>query len=98
MAPIDTANVWSDEAAEQLAQYNLRKKSILNMKQQCNVPYNPLLVVNNIVEVENKDLNMKRERYVVENISYTSGSSTMQIEISNITNLPLIGGVNYGGQ
>lgn len=98
MAPIDTANVWSDEMAEELAQFNLRKKSILNVKQQCTVPYNPLLMVNNIIEVDNKELNMKRERYIINGISYTSGSATMTIDIANITNLPLIGGINYNGQ
>ena len=98
MAPIDTASVWSDEMAEELAQFNLRKKSILNVKQQCTVPYNPLLMVNNIIEVDNKELNMKRERYIINGISYTSGSATMTIDIANITNLPLIGGINYNGQ
>jgi hypothetical protein len=98
MAPIDTPNVWSDENAEEFANSNLRKKSILNMKQQCTVPYNPLLMVNNIVEVENNDLKMKRNRYVINSISYTSGSATMSIEISNISNLPFIGGINYAGQ
>lgn len=98
MMPIDTANVWSDEMAEELAQYHLRKKSILNMKQQCSVPYNPFLMVNNLIEIENKDLDMKRSKYIINSISYTSGSPTMQIEISNITNLPFIGGIKYDGQ
>lgn len=98
MAPIDTANVLSDESAEELAKFHLRKKSILNMKQQCNVPYNPLIMVNSIVEIENKDLNMEREKYMVNSVSYTSGSATMQIDIANITNLPTVGGINYNGQ
>ena len=98
MPPIDTANIWSDEMAEELAQFHLRKKSILYMKQQCTVPYNPLLTVNNIIEVENEDLNMERSRYIINSISYTSGSATMSLEISNVTNLPFIGGINYNGQ
>ena len=68
------------------------------MKQQCNVPYNPLIMVNSIVEIENKDLNMEREKYMVNSVSYTSGSATMQIDIANITNLPTVGGINYNGQ
>lgn len=98
MSPINTPNIWSDEMAQELADFNLRKKSILNMKQSCTVPYNPLIIVNNIVEVENKELNMKRSRYIVNSVSYTSGSATMSIEVSNLTNLPSIGGINYGGQ
>ena len=62
------------------------------------MPYNPLLVVNNIIEVENVDLNLRRNKYIVNAISYTSGSATMSIEISNITSLPSIGGINYDGQ
>ena len=68
------------------------------MKQQCSVPYNPFLMVNNLIEIENKDLDMKRSKYIINSISYTSGSPTMQIEISNITNLPFIGGIKYDGQ
>ena len=98
MPPIDTANIWSDDMAQELADYHLRQKSILSLQQSCTVPYNPLLMVNNIIEVENQELNMQRNRYLINGISYTSGSATMQIEISNITNLPMIGGINYAGQ
>ena len=98
MPPIDTANIWSDDMAQELADYHLRQKSILSLRQSCTVPYNPLLMVNNIIEVENQELNMQRNRYLINSISYTSGNATMQIEISNITNLPMIGGINYAGQ
>ena len=98
MAPIDTANIWSDEMAQELADFNLRKQTILNMQQQCTIPYNPLLAVNNIIEVENNDLNIRRSKYIINSISYTSGSATMSIEISNLTSLPSIGGVKYDGQ
>ena len=53
MPPIDTANIWSDDMAQELADYHLRQKSILSLQQSCTVPYNPLLMVNNIIEVEN---------------------------------------------
>ena len=98
MSPIDTANVWSDEMAQELADYNLRQKSILSLQQSCNVPYNPILMVNNVVEIENTELHMKRNRFLINGVSYTSGSAVMQIDISNITNLPIIGGINYAGQ
>lgn len=97
MSPIDTANIWSDDMAQELADYNLRQKSILSLQQSCSVLYNPILMVNNIVEIENEELDMKRNRYLINGISYTSGSITMQIDISNITNLPIVGGINYAG-
>lgn len=98
MSPISTANIWSDEVAQEFADFNLRQKSILTLQQTCTVPYNPILMVNNIVEIENNDLNIQRSRYLVTSISYTSGSATMSIDVANITNLPVIGGINYGGQ
>ena len=98
MAPIDTANIWSDEMADELANFHLRKYTILSMQQQCTIPYNPLLAVNNIIEVENTDLNMKRNKYIINGISYTSGSPTMSVNISNISSLPLAGGIRYDEQ
>lgn len=98
MAPIDTANVFSDEMADEQANFHLRKHTILNMQQQCTIPYNPLLTVNNIIEAQNSDLNMKRNKYIINGISYTSGSAIMSIEISNISSLPLIGGIKYDEQ
>ena len=92
-APIQNPNIWSDEMAEDLAKYNLRKKSILALKQTINVPFNPLLMVNNLVEIKNKDLNMDRQRFIINSISYTSNSPTMAIEVVNIDELPIIGQV-----
>lgn len=91
--PIENANVWSDDMAQELADFHLRNKSILTLKQQIEVPYNPMLIVNTVVELENKELAMKREKYIIKSISYTSGSATMSIEIANLDNLPLIGGL-----
>ena len=98
MAPITDANIFSDDGAKELANYHLRKQTILHVQQQYEVPYNPLLAVNNIVEVENKELDLHRSKYIINGISYTSGSATMTIEVSNITSLPSIGGINYDGQ
>jgi hypothetical protein len=55
-------------------------------------------MVNNIIEIDNTDLNMKRSRYIINGISHTSDQPTMSIEITNIANLSFIGGVKYNGQ
>jgi hypothetical protein len=65
MSPINSANIFSDEQAEELAKFYLRSKTVYNIKQTCTVPYNPFLIVNNIIEIANKDLNMKRDRYII---------------------------------
>lgn len=92
-APIQDPNIWSDEMAEDLAKYNLRKKTILALKQNINVPYNPLLMVNNLIEISNKDLNIDKEKFLINSISYTSNNPTMTIEVININELPIIGQV-----
>ena len=98
LQPINSPNISSDEMAQELADFNLRNKTILSTKQTLEVTYNPLLFVNNIIEITNKELGMHRDRYIINSISRTSGSATMQIDISNLTNLPIIGGINYNGQ
>lgn len=94
--PIDNPNIWSDESAEEYANYTLRKSSILTLKQSIQVVFNPLLTVNNLLEIENEDLLMKREQYIINNINFNSGSGMMSVEIANLSNLPIIGGINYG--
>lgn len=94
MEPISDANVYSDEMAQELANYHLRKKTTLFLTQQIEVPFNPILMVNNIIEIENEDLQMKREQYIINGVSYTSGSATMTISITNLNNLPFVGGIN----
>lgn len=92
-SPISNANIWSDEMAEDLARYNLRKKSIIALKQTINVPFNPMLMVNNLIEIKNTDLNMDRQRFIINSVSYVSGSATMSIEIVNVDQLPIVGQV-----
>lgn len=95
--PIDSPNVWSDKMAQDLADYNLKLRSILQLKQTVTVPYNPILSVNNIIEITVLDLGMKREQFLINSISYTSGSPTMNLEIVNLNYLPTIGGVGMTG-
>lgn len=94
MPPINDANVWSDDMAKELATYHLRKHTIIPLTQQMEVPYNPILMVNNVVEIDNEDLQIKREKFLINNISYTSGSGVMSINVSNLDSLPIIGGLN----
>lgn len=57
------------------------------------MPYNPLLSVNNIIEITIKKLKIERKRFLINSISYVSRDSAMVIGITNIDELPIIGGV-----
>ena len=92
-APIESPNIWSDEMAKELAEYNLRKHMILTFSYSLNVPYNPLLINNAVVELYNEELGMEKARFVISGISYTSGSAQMTIDITNVSDLSFIGGV-----
>lgn len=94
-SPIQSPNIWSDEMAMDLGKYELRKKSIVALKQSIEVPFNPLLVVNSIIEIKNQDLEISNQRFLINAISYTSGSLTMSLEVVNIDELPLIGQVTH---
>lgn len=95
-APIESPNIWSNEMAQELAEYNLRKYMILTFSYSLNVPYNPLLTNNTVVELYNEDLGLEKAKFVISGISYTSGSAQMAIEITNISDLSFIGGVANG--
>lgn len=98
MPPITSPNIVSDEMAKEFADFNLRRKTILSTKQTLELLYNPLLFVNNVIEITNKDLKMHRDKYIINSITRTSGGAMMQVDVSNLSNLPSIGGVNYHGQ
>ena len=49
--------------------------------------------MDNLVEIKNTDLNMDRQRFIINSVSYVSGSATMSIEIVNVDQLPIVGQV-----
>lgn len=82
------ANVWNDMMAEELARYYLRKASFLSVQFSCSVSFNPILNVNNLCEVENSFLNLRRDRLLITSISFSSGNSQMSINCTNTQDLP----------
>lgn len=83
-------NVWNDSMAEELANYYLRKASFLSVQFSMPVSFNPILNVNNICEVENNFLNLKRDKLLITSISFSSESSEMTLSCSNTQDLPFI--------
>ena len=84
---INDSNIYSDDLAQQRANYELRKYSILKTTINLNVSFNPLLFVNNLITITDSYYKLKRERFLIQSISYTIGNeSQMSISCSNIVN------------
>lgn len=86
--PDSNANVWSDDLAHDLAMYYLRKSSFVAVQFQSNVSFNPILTVNNICEVEDQFLDLKRNKLLITSISYTSENGQMSVSFCNTEDLP----------
>lgn len=82
------ANVWNNELAEDLARYYLRKSSFVSVEFSSQVSFNPILMVNNICEVENEFLGFEREKLLITSISFTSENGLMDVKFCNTTDLP----------
>lgn len=85
------SNVWSNDLAEDLARYYLRKASFIAVEFSCNVSFNPILTVNNICEIENDFLNYHREKLLITSISFSSGDGLMSLKLCNTKDLPVMG-------
>lgn len=84
---INDSNIYSDDLAQQRANYELRKFGILKTIMNIQVSFNPLLFVNNLVTITDKYYNLTRERFLIQSISYTIGNeSQMTVSCSNIVN------------
>lgn len=81
-------NIWSDDLAHDLANYYLRKNSFVATSFTSNVSFNPVLTVNNICEVEDDFLELRREKLLITSISFSSDSGLMSVQFSNVDSLP----------
>ena len=87
------ANIWNNDLAYDLARYYLRKASFMSVEFSTNVAFNPVLTVNNLCEVENNFLQLKRDKLLITSINYTSDSNLMSVSFCNTQDLPS----TYGG-
>ena len=86
--PSSESNIWSDDLAYDLARYYLRKASIVGVQFSTTVAFNPILTVNNLCEIEDEFLNLRRDKLLITSISYTSDSNSMSVEFCNTMDLP----------
>lgn len=88
---INDSNITTDMLAQERADYELRKCLIAKTSQSSTVFFNPLLTVNNLVTYSDEFYKLKRERFLVQSISYSLDySGTMSISTSNLNNLPFV--------
>lgn len=84
---ISDSNIYSDNLAQQRANYELRKFGILKMIMNIEVAFNPTLFVNNLISITDPFYKLERERFLIQSISYQLGNeSGMTISCSNIYN------------
>ena len=85
--PISNPNVWSNVLAQDLARYNLRKKSLIPLSISATLKFNPILSVDRLCELECEYFNYKREKCVINSISYSDTSGEMNVSMTNIQDL-----------
>ena len=84
---INDSDIYSDSLAQQRADYELRKYSILKTMLNIQVSFNPLLFVNNMITITDDYYGFVRERFIIQSISYTIGEDCkMNINCSNVIN------------
>lgn len=81
-------NIWNDDLARDLARYYLRLRSFVSIDFGCVVSFNPILTVNNIVEIENDFIGLRREKLLLTSISYSSPDGSMSLKLCNTSELP----------
>ena len=73
--------------AQDRANYELRKVGILNTTFNLEVSFNPLLLVNNLITVDDDFFKLNRSKFLIQSISYNIGTdSKMTLTVSNLTN------------
>lgn len=86
--PRSESNIWSDDLAYDLARYYLRKATIVGVQFSTTVAFNPFLTVNNLCEIEDEFLDLKREKLLITSVSFTSDANSMSVQFCNTSDLP----------
>ena len=92
-SPITDTNITTDVLAKERADYELRQKLIAKSTLTSNVFFNPLLEVNNLVTYTDEFYGLRRDRFLIQSISFSLNyDGMMSLSVSNINNLPFVVG------
>ena len=85
---INDSSINSDYLAQERADYELRKVSVAKTSVSNTMLLNPLIEVNNLIEITDSFYGIENEKFLVQSISFSLDySGTMSISSSNINNL-----------
>lgn len=85
---INDSVITSDYLAQERADYELRKVSVVKTSVSNQALLNPLIEVNNLIEITDSFYGIENEKFLVQSISFSLDySGTMSISSSNINNL-----------
>ena len=85
---INDSSINSDYLAQERADYELRKVSVAKTSVSNTMLLNPLIEVNNLIEITDSFYGIENEKFLVQSISFSLDYSvTMSISSSNINNL-----------
>lgn len=84
---ITDANVWSDTMALDLARYHLRKNNMSCLTTSVKAKINPLIKLNQLIQIDHDFFNLSHEKFVVNSISFSDSSYEMSLGVSNVSNL-----------
>lgn len=90
---INDVAIFNDELAQDRADYELRKATILGTSVTISTTFNPLLFVDNAITIEDEFYKFNREKFIIQSISYSIGNSNeMSITCSNVENTGMMSG------
>ena len=93
LSPITDTNITTDVLAQERADYELRQRLIAKSTLNSNVFFNPLLGVNNLVTYTDEFYGLRRDRFLIQSISFSLNyDGMMSLSVSNINNLPFVVG------
>ena len=86
---INDSNITSQDLANDRSKYELRKQLILKSSVSVSISFNPLLSVNNLIEITDEFFGLDHERFLLQGVSCSLDySGSMSITVSNVRNLP----------
>ena len=86
---VNDSNITSQDLADDRSKYELRKQLILKSSVNVSISFNPLLSVNNLIEITDEFFGLDHERFLLQGISCSLDySGSMSITVSNVRNLP----------
>lgn len=85
----ESTSVYDDSTAKDYAEYVLNQKSILQQSMSFECPILPHLDVNKVITITDSYYKYNKERFIIQSLTIPlNASSTMQLSVSNISNLP----------